>query len=126
MSIEYHCKQNVYSVTYLIYYFGRFIDELEDYIYDGDDIRFEILFRLNRFPLRLMHRAVDLVVDRGLRNFLFPVSTKPHPQRALPQKNQVFDSTIFSRFHFEHGISKQPHCLKLTYMYISSNANGMC
>ena len=86
MSVEYHCKQYFYSVTYLIYYFVRFLDELEDYIYNEDDIRFEILFRLNRFPLRLMHRAVDLVVERRLQNFLFPVSTKPHPQRALPQK----------------------------------------
>ena len=87
MPVEYHCKEkNVYSIAYLIYYFVRFLDELEDYIYDEDDIRFEILFRLNRFPLRLMHRAVDLAVEHRLLNFLFPVSTKPHPQRPLLQK----------------------------------------
>lgn len=65
----------------------RFWMELGEYFEDGcSGITFRIEFRLNRLPLRYMHRAVDLVVEQRLENFLFPEGKDVHHQRKLLDK----------------------------------------
>jgi hypothetical protein len=51
------------------------------------DLRFDVHFSLNRFPLYVMHRAIDLLVKEGMFHVVFPPdgSFPPLPIRGAIQ-----------------------------------------
>uniref|UniRef100_W5LB03 RNA helicase n=1 Tax=Astyanax mexicanus TaxID=7994 RepID=W5LB03_ASTMX len=48
------------------------------------NMKFDVEFNINRFPLKLQHRAVDLAVQHKLGNVLFPSGNKVEPP-AVPK-----------------------------------------
>ncbi|XP_060788136.1 putative helicase mov-10-B.2 [Neoarius graeffei] len=56
-------------------------------------MKFQVEFTINRFPLKLQHRAVHLAVEHKLEEVLFPTgSNVPTSQPQLPLK--LFDSKL--------------------------------
>lgn len=62
--------------TYVL--IGGFNEELMDRLESDPSLHFDVHFALNRFPLYVMHRSIDLLVKRNMFDVVFP------PGSSLP------------------------------------------
>ncbi|KAL2103239.1 hypothetical protein ACEWY4_000107 [Coilia grayii] len=58
-----------------------------------DGMAFDVEFTVNRLPVRLQHRAVELAVQHDLRHLLFPTGSKVTTPAELPQLS-LFDRKL--------------------------------
>jgi len=54
-----------------LFFFGRLMERLESY----PDLHFDVRFTLSRFPFYVMHRSIDLLVNQGMLDMVFPPGT---------------------------------------------------
>jgi hypothetical protein len=46
---------------------------------ENPNLRFDVHFTLNRFPLYVMHRAINLLVEEGMFHVVFPSDVRFPP-----------------------------------------------
>lgn len=51
---------------------GGFDSELMERLEENPNLQFDVHFTLNRFPLYVMHRAINLLVEEGMFHVVFP------------------------------------------------------
>ncbi|XP_072134821.1 putative helicase MOV-10 isoform X2 [Mobula birostris] len=61
---------------------------LDDFI---NNMKFNVMFTFNRFPIRMQHRAVYLAKSNGLKNVLFPTYSNNNCIHPLEQKLSFYD-----------------------------------
>lgn len=79
-------------------------------------MKFDVEFNINRFPLKLQHRAVELAVQHKLGDVLFP-SDKGIKHTALPHLRSAHKHT---RTHlFMDSYSTSAHVLGISSLMMS-------
>lgn len=63
-----------------------------------NNMKFDVEFNINRFPLKLQHRAVELAVQHKLGDVLFP-SDKGIKHTALPHLRSAHKHTHSTSAH---------------------------
>ncbi|XP_059806288.1 putative helicase MOV-10 [Hypanus sabinus] len=64
---------------------------LNDFI---DNMRFDVMFTFNRFPIRMQHRAVYLAKSNDLRNVLFPTFSNNRCIHPLEGRLSFYDRSL--------------------------------
>lgn len=80
-------------------------------------MKFDVEFNINRFPIRLQHRAVELAGQHGLGDVLFP-SDKGTGHTALPHLRSACTHTHTHLFMDSYSTSAHAHMLGISSLII--------